>query len=164
MRHSLFPSWYGRAGVVLILTATSLLGDWVPSIHSSNRGSPSNWAIQFGHAAHAQTISNDELENYASAVLVIEPLRQAVYNEMRSVLGTQDTPSVACHRPDSIRSLDIEVRDIARNYCDRAIRIVERNNLTIQRFNAITQELNRAGQNSPIHNQIQRELIRLQQD
>jgi len=143
-----------------MLAAASLLGDWVPSLH----GSSGDWSIQWGHSAHAQTISDEELENYAGAVLVIEPLRQAVYDEMRSVLGTQATPSVACHRPNSIRNLDARVRQTARNYCDRAIRIVEQNNLTIQRFNAITQELNRAGQNSPIHNQIQRELIRLQQD
>lgn len=159
MRHFWFPVRYGRVGVVATLAAVSILGDWVPSLHGSAR-----WSVQFGHAAHAQAISDQELENYAGAVLVIEPLRQAVYDEIRSILGTQNMPSVACHRPNSIRNLDAEVQDIARNYCDRAIRIVERNNLTIQRFNAITQELNREDPDSPLHDQIRQELIRLQRN
>jgi hypothetical protein len=149
---------FRHVGLVLAVATTAVLIDAVPSIHLSSR------SLQWGHAAQAQTLSDRELRNYASAVLVIEPLRQSTFNEIRTLSGSNATNSIACHRPESISRLNPAVRQIAQSYCDRAIRIVEQNNLTIERFNAITQMLGQAGRDSELHQRLQNELMRLQQN
>lgn len=156
LRH--FPRPMSRlypTGLTLLLAASSVLFDLVPSIKT-------NLSLQWGHGAVAQTLSSAELENYASAVLVIEPLRQAAYEEIRSILGSNSVPSIACHRPETIDRLDSNIRSIARNYCDRAIRVVQQNDLSIERFNAITQMM--TDRDSPLYDQLQDTLLDLQQN
>jgi hypothetical protein len=127
--------------------------------------------ITWNQAAYAQTylaqnasdISGNELENYAEALLRIEPIRQSAYSEIRDTLGGNSVPAIDCHRPESLSRLSASIQNIARNYCNQAIDIVEENDLSIERFNEITIILNQAGSGSSVYDQVQDALIRLQQ-
>ncbi len=143
--------------VVLTLAVGGILADAIPNVSLSS-------GIQFGTEAYAQSsVSSNELTNYARSLLVIEPMRQQAYTEIQGIVGSGNVPSIACHRSDSVDSLPSSIKPIARNYCDRAIAVVEENNLTIQRFNEITVFLSQQGSNSDLHNRLEAELIRLQQ-
>lgn len=115
--------------VTLISTVGLLLGV------SHQTGVPS---LTFGSAAYAQDVSDQEVRSYARSVLAIEPIRLAAYNKIKQITGSQEVPVVACHRPSSLSNLPENIRDIAIDYCNQAIAIVERNDLTITRFNQIT--------------------------
>lgn len=94
--------------------------------------------VSVGRAVYAQDVSASEVQSYARSVLAIEPIRQAAYNKIKQITGSQDVPVVACHRPSSLSNLPENIRDIAIDYCNQAIAIVEQNDLTITRFNQIT--------------------------
>lgn len=116
--------------------------------------------VAIGNAAFAQeAISTADVQNYARSVLRIEPIRQSAYDEIKRITGA-DVPSIACHRPNSLDNLSRNIREIAVNYCNQSIQIVESNSLTIGRFNAITAAL----QSDPdLAARIQQALIRLQE-
>jgi hypothetical protein len=142
--------------LVGILSIMGLLSGVVPTLHSPLSGSS---LLSFSHAALAQSISDEDVENYARSLLAIEPIRQSAFAEIQRILGNSEVPAIACHRPNSLNNLNADIRQVAISYCNRAIQIVERNNLTISRFNAITTRL----QNDPnLMPRIQEELIRLQ--
>ncbi len=137
-----------------------LLAGWVPTLHLSQDGSA---AVTLDRAAYGQSvanISNEEIQSYARSVLAIEPIRQAAYDEIKRILGSGQVPPIACHRPNSLNNLSQNIRQIAVNYCNRATQIVERNNLTINRFNTITVTMQSNPSLAPV---IQREIMRLQQ-
>lgn len=140
--------------MVTALATAGILSGLVPALH------PQQPRLVWASAAFAQSISNEEVQNYARSLLTIEPIRQSAYNEIKRILGSDDVPPIACHRPNSLNNLSENIRGIAVNYCNRAIEIVEQNDLTIGRFNAITVDL----QGDPdLADRIQQEMIRLQQ-
>lgn len=108
--------------------------------------------------AAAQDLDAGTLRNYAQALLEIEPVRRNAYDQIRGQTGGQ-VPQIYCHQRDSLSQLNRPVRDIAVRYCEQSIAIVERNGLTIQEFNQITNALQ---QNEGLAGRIQQELIRLQ--
>jgi hypothetical protein len=110
-------------------------------------------------AQTASTFTAEEISNYARAVLGMEPRRQAAYDEIRGSVGNE-VPTVVCNQSRSINQLQPEVRAIAVNYCTQAKAIIESNDLTISRFNEITQQQQ---SNPQLKEQIQSELLRLQQ-
>jgi hypothetical protein len=115
--------------------------------------------LVFSSAAYAQAVSNNELANYARAVLVMEPVRQTAFNEIKKIIRSGNIPPIVCHRPQSLNALPRNARKIAVNYCNRSKEIVESNGLTINRFNAITVNL----QNDPnLKRRIHNELLRIQ--
>ena len=114
--------------------------------------------VIFSSAAYAQAISNTEVTNYARSVLVMEPVRQTAFTEIKKMISG-DIPPIVCHKPGSLNALPGNARKIAVNYCRRSQEIVESNGLTINRFNAITVNL----QNNPdLKRRIHNELIRIQ--
>ena len=116
-----------------------------------------------GGVAQAQTqqpFTTDEIQSYARAVLGMEPRRQAAYDEISSIVGS-NVPLVVCHQTRSINRLKQDVRAIAVNYCSQAKVIIESNALTISRFNEITLSQE---SNPQLKEQIQAELRRLQQN
>lgn len=142
------------------VSVMGLLAGWVPTLHRSSV----DVTLDFSTVAYAQAIaniSNDEVQSYARSVLAIEPIRQAAYDEIKRILGSGQVPPIACHRPNSLNNLNPNIRQIARNYCNRAIQIVERNNLTINRFNTITVTMQSNPELAPV---IQREIMRLQRN
>jgi hypothetical protein len=112
------------------LSALGLLAGAVPSVGLDG--------VRFERAAYAQAVSDQEIQSYARSVLAIEPVRLAAYNKIKQMTGSNEVPVVACHRPSSLSSLPDTIRDVAVEYCNQAIAIVESNNLTITRFNQIT--------------------------
>lgn len=133
--------------------ATVGLSGLVPDL--SGRSS----ALIFSSAAYAQAINDKEVTNYARAVLVMEPVRQTAFNEIKKMIGSREVPSIVCHKPQSLDALPGNARKIAVNYCNRSKDIVESNGLSIARFNAITVNL----QNDPnLKTRVHDELIRIQ--
>jgi len=134
------------------IACAGLLTGVVPGLSGQ---SPS---LVFGSAAQAQEISNEEIANYARAVLSIEPRRLQAVKEIKGMVGS--VPPVVCNETRNINRLRGDVRGVAVNYCDFAKKIIETNGLTVARFNAITlsQQADPA-----LKQRIQAELLRLQQ-
>lgn len=109
----------------------------------------------FSSPAYAQSVSNTEVTKYARAVLVMEPVRQTAFNEIKKMIRSGDIPPIVCHKPKSLNALPNNARKIAVNYCKRSKEIVESNGLTINRFNAITVNLqNDSNLKRRIHNEL----------
>lgn len=120
-------------------------------------------------AAIAQTsISNEEITQYARAVLEIDQYRNAAYTEIKDILLTVDMNiseiNVSCtdtqNLSDVPRSVRRSVREILTSYCNQSQDTVEENGLSPRRFNEIT-AAHEADQN--LFERIQQELLRLQQ-
>lgn len=139
-----------RSLVISVLSMAGVVVGLVPAIEHSAEHSTGGFTsgftgeltggltITFGSSAYAQTITDEEIANYAQSVLEIEPLRQSAYEQIKQITGSANVPPIACHRPNSLNELPSNIRQIAINYCNQAIEIVEQHDLTISRFNAIT--------------------------
>lgn len=153
-KHSISDYSFRATTQVLIASAiavVALLSGVAPTLSPQSPGF-------FSSAASAQVVSDDELQRYARSLLAIEPIRQSAQAEIRRILRVEDVPSIACHRP--LNRLPRNIRQIARNYCDQSLAIVDRNNLTIARFNTITVNL----QNDPnLASRVQAAIRQLQQ-
>lgn len=142
-----------RSVLIGALSAAGIVLGLVPTLQ------PTSFELSFSQAAYAQSVSDDEIVNYARSVLAIEPMRQSAFEQIKQITGSANVPAIECHRPSSLSSLPENIRDIAINYCNEAIAIVERNNLTISRFNAITV----AHQSDPaLSDRIQQAILQLQ--
>ncbi len=108
--------------------------------------------------AYAQDVRDEEVTDYAQAVLDMEPVRQKAYNEIKQIIG-KDPPAIVCDKPESLSALTGDARKIARSYCEESEAIVQKDSLTIGRFNTITKEV----QSDPsLKKRVQDELVRLQ--
>ena len=161
---SFLPTSYGTSATELsrreslirvILSMAWLLGvTAIISSCSSNSASETPSPI-----ATVTTVSVEEVENYAKAVLAIEQSRQAAYSEIQQIINEEQVPNFSCTQADTIYALPGNVRDIAVNYCERAKDIGETQGLTMTQFNAITVT---AQSDSELLKRIQNELVRLQ--
>lgn len=147
-------SW-SRWFAIGALSATGLLLGWVPEF------SPQTSAVSWSHAAQAQSFSDSELRNYARSVLAIETLRQSSFRQIQGLLGNQSVPSIRCDEPRSLNGLPQQARQIAVDYCDGSQDLVERNGLSIQRFNEITEA---QAQDAGLASRIQQILVDLQRN
>lgn len=126
--------------------------------------------LPFGpQAAIAQTdISNEEITQYARAVLAIDQYRTTAYTEIKDILLTVnmdiDEFDITCTDTQNLsnvpRSVRSEVREILTDYCNQSQSAVEENGLTARRFNEITEA---HIESQTIFERIQQELIRLQE-
>jgi hypothetical protein len=107
----------------------------------------------------AESVTAQEVENYAKAVIAIEPIRQEAYQEVQQNTNDQAVPDVSCTQPDSITALPNNLKKIAVNYCKQAKKIGEDQGLTMSRFNEITVT---AQTDAILQQRIQNELLRLQ--
>ena len=148
-----------RSLVISVLSTAGLMVGLVPAIEHSQGEFTGEFTVTFGSSAYAQTITDEEIANYAQSVLEIEPLRQSAYEQIKQITGSANVPPIACHRPNSLNELPSNIRQIAINYCNHAIEIVEQHDLTISRFNAITV----AHQDDPaLSDRIQQAILQLQ--
>lgn len=145
---------FSQSFVIGCLAAAGLASGWVPSL---SERSP---AQMFSTAAVAQAApSAAELKSYAQAVLAVEEVRQASYRDIKKIVGSNGIPAIACHKPQSLKGLPQGVRVIAVEYCNKSKKIVESNGLTIDKFNAITVNV----QSDPnLEKRVQAELLELQ--
>ncbi|MEM1310526.1 MAG: DUF4168 domain-containing protein [Cyanobacteria bacterium P01_D01_bin.71] len=121
-------------------------------------------------AAVAQTgISNEEITQYARAVLAIDQYRNTAYTEIKDILLTVEMDisdiNVSCTNTQDVsevpRSVRRDVREIITSYCNQSRKAVEDNDLSPRRFNEITQA---HGSDQTVFERIQQELLRLQQN
>jgi Domain of unknown function (DUF4168) len=141
-----------KALLVATLAAGSVLLGIVPTVSGA---SP---RLTFQTAAYAQEVSQQDAINYARAVLAMEPLRQAAYDDIKRIVGSGQVPNIICNQPSSFGSLPGNARQIAVNYCNRSRDIV-RENLPIDRFNQITERLQ---SDADLKRRIQNAMIELQ--
>ena len=110
-----------------------------------------------------QVVTREEVTKYAFSVLEIENLRTEVYREIKNEFQKRSpgvsVPPIICNEKSSVNTLPKNVKVIAVSYCNQAQEIIERNNLTVSRFNQITQ-LQR--KDRTWQEKIQAELIRIQ--
>lgn len=127
---------------MFVVSALSTVGLLLGIIPGLNPGVLSLDSLIWSQAANAQPaasqISDQEVQSYAKSVLAIEPIRKTAYKKIQEITGSDQVPVVACHRPSSLSELPENIRDIAIDYCNQAIAIVESNGLTITSFNQIT--------------------------
>lgn len=121
-------------------------------------------------AAIAQSdITNQEITQYATAVLQIDEYRNDAYTQIKDILLSVDMSineiNVSCSDPQNIssvpRSVRREVRQILTDYCNQSQEAVEAAGLSARRFNEITEA---HAEDPNVFERIQQELIRLQQD
>ena len=109
-------------------------------------------------------VTAEEITQYANSVLQIEKLRVGVYREIQNEFQKQTpggaVPPIICNEKSSVNTLPKNIQLIAVNYCNRAKKIIEGNNLTVSRFNVITQ-LQR--KDETWRERIKAELIRIQE-
>jgi hypothetical protein len=99
-------------------------------------------SLVFHPQAKAQNLpSSTELKNYADTLLKMEPLRQEAFEEIKRMIPNRRgaVPKIVCNDRNSITGLPNQARTIAVNFCQRYQRIVGENNMTIDRFNQITE-------------------------
>ncbi|MDZ7959146.1 MAG: DUF4168 domain-containing protein [Aulosira sp. DedQUE10] len=112
------------------------------------------------NAQTPQPVNSDQINNYAQAVLAMEPARQQAFDEIKKIVGGSEIPKIVCNDSKSISSLPKKAQDIAVNYCTRSQKIVEDNGLTIELFNKITVALQ---SDENLKRQIYNRLLILQQ-
>ena len=146
-------SWRSNFNKILLvasLATGSILFGIVPTVSGTSR-------LSFQTAAYAQ--SAEEVTNFARAVLAMEPLRQAAYDDIKRIIGSSQVPNINCSQPSSFSSLPGNARQIAVNYCNKSREFVRANRLTIERFNEIA---NQAQSNAELTRRIQNAMIELQ--
>lgn len=152
----LFQSYLNRIlsqALVISIATVCIFSCFIPDLS----GRSGNFIS--GSPAYAQAVSNTEVTKYARAVLVMEPVRQTAFNEIKKMIRSGDIPPIVCHKSKSLNALPDNARQVAINYCKRSKEIVESNGLTINRFNSITINLQN---DSNLKRRIHNELLRIQ--
>lgn len=106
-------------------------------------------------------VNPNELTSYARALLGMEPQRQQAFEEIKKIIGDKEVPKIVCNDTNSLNGLPSKARDIAVNYCKRSQKIVEDNDLTIDRFNKITIDIQN---NENLKRQLYNRLLLLQKN
>lgn len=146
-------SWRSNFNKILLvasLATGSILFGIVPTVSGTSR-------LSFQTAAYAQ--SAEEVTKFARAVLAMEPLRQAAYDDIKRIIGSSQVPNINCSQPSSFSSLPGNARQIAVNYCNKSRDFVRTSGLTIDRFNEIASQ---AQSNADLERRIQNAMIELQ--
>jgi hypothetical protein len=144
---------------LLIIRVVSTIG-WFAGVAAILTGCFSNPVSDSPNAIPTVSeVSSEELQNYAKAVLAIEPSRQAAYTEIQKLTNDEKVPDVTCTKADTIAPLPKNIQDIAVNYCNQSKKIGESQGLTMAQFNGITLT---AQSNPELRKRIQNELVRLQ--
>ena len=102
-------------------------------------------SLVFHPQARAQNLpSTAELQNYADTLLRMEPLRQEAFEKIKKIMPKHrgGVPTIACNDRNSINTLPNQARGVAVNFCQRYQSIVSENDMTIDRFNQITEIIN----------------------
>ena len=122
------PRWSWRTGVSLIAGALA----WLPLL--------ALWQV-----GYAQTFTDEEIGNYAAAVLAMEDMRIQTHSEISDLMTSEqidvtryDLRCLSANSLDLPRAVRSAVSYLLINYCNDAQQIVEETGLTVQLFNSIT--------------------------
>lgn len=122
----------------------------VPDAPTNNNSAPENSASR-----------QNPLTAYARSILEIEPLRTQAYEKiMAADSESSQPPAMVCNDRNTLAALRGDVKTTAIKYCQDAKAIAEKQGLTPEDFNKITQQL----ENDPqLKEAIKNELMKLQQ-
>ena len=87
------------------------------------------------------TVTPAEVQNYAKAILEIEPAREVALGRVQTLMDDGVAPIVTCSQPESLKELSTEVREAIVTFCNQARDIGASYGFTPARFNAITSNL-----------------------
>lgn len=121
-----------RSFTVSVISTVSLLSGLTPALNGQIPTLTSEVAV----AQTRPNLSDQEITNYARAVLALESRRHQVFNEIKKIVG--EVPRIVCDEPSSINALPGNAPQLAVSYCDQAKRIIRMKGLTVDRFNQIT--------------------------
>lgn len=149
-RHDSHPRHHWSVGIRISLFTLAL---WLPL--------PTLW-----QNGYAQNFTDEEIVNYATAVLAMEPSRRQAYAEIADLMSSAGLDvlryDLRCLSLDALelpRAVRRPVSYLLINYCNDAKEIVEETGLTVQTFNSIT--VNHQ-EDETLAEQIQSELSSLQ--
>jgi Domain of unknown function (DUF4168) len=97
---------------------------------------------------------------YAKALIKIERLRRNAFNEIKQKMAG-NVPQINCYESSSLDSLSPDIREIAKDYCDKSEQIVQENKLSIDDFNKITRAITGSSPNKALKQKIQTEMMRI---
>ncbi len=128
-----------RSAIVGLLTVMGICSGIIPEV------SRETFSLNYSISANAQSISDNELEKYARAVLKIEPFRKKAYQQVASLIGKRP-PEISCGSTN-YNSIDPkfrgQVQRIVSNFCQKSQSIIQSAGLNARRFNQITNQANR---------------------
>lgn len=134
--------WGTRTVLIGLLTTTS----WVAPLRL-HRPTLSVATVAFETApAYAQTVTDEEVRNYAESVLQMDDSRLTAYTQISDILTSQglDVTEYNFSCPNAQLLTDVprrvrsQVQSVLIDYCNAARIIVEENGLTVRQFNNIT--------------------------
>ncbi len=147
-------SFFSKSSIVATLAAMGVLAGAVPNFSVT-----SPHLISFGNVAFAKDFSSAEVTNYARIVMQMEPIRQAVFRDIETIIGSKPS-AIPCYQSRALNALPRDARELAVNYCGRYKELIESNPvINITSFNAIT----RQAQSDPdLKRRIQNAMIEIQ--
>ncbi len=122
--------------LITILTATGIITGIVPQL-SFKTGE-----LNFSRIVYAQNITDDQLKQYAQALVEIEKLRQPTFANLESMVGKEKASQLSCNQENTINQLPDNARGIVTSYCNQSEAIVKKYGLTNSQFNQITKSVN----------------------
>jgi len=153
-----------RSLFVVTLSTLGLMMGVVPRLSNPSLSSMFTRAVYAQESFTNGVVTPEEINKYALSVLQIENLRIGVYREIQNEFQERSpggsVPPIICNQKSSVNTLPQKVKVIAVNYCNKAKEIIEDNDLTVSRFNEITQIQRK---DETWREKIQTELIRIQQ-
>ena len=142
------------------LAAIGLMGGIIPevSLHASTFNNLQITATSSSTSAYAQQFTPEEITNYAKAGYQVELLRRQVYKEIKTIIN-QPPGDIACDQEETLEDLNPNVREITESFCSQTIDIVQRHNLTVDRYNELKTNYDRQ---ESFYKQVQGVLLNLQ--
>jgi Domain of unknown function (DUF4168) len=119
-------SYLSRSAIVGVLSTVGLLAGVVPQL-SGHSPMP-----MFSGSAYAQ---DDDAVRFARAAVAIEQRRVSVSDEVKKITGS--VPDIACNQPQRLNSFPPNVRSLIVDFCNFSRQTIEKNGLTVDRFNEI---------------------------
>lgn len=143
-----------------VLAAIALMGGVIPevSLQASTFNNLQITAASSSTNAYAQQFTPEEITNYAKAGYQVELLRRQVYKEIKTMIN-QPPGDIACDQEETLEDLNPNVREITERFCNQTIDIVQRNNLTVDRYNELKTNYDRQ---ESFYQQVQSVLLKLQ--
>ena len=114
--------------------------------------------ISFANRVLAQQFTPEETANYARAGFEVEMLRRQAYQEIKNIIN-EPPGDIVCDREETLASLDPRVKEITQNFCNQTLEIVQRNNLSVERYNQLKNDYEQQGE---FYQQVQNKLLELQ--
>lgn len=141
-----------------ILASFGIMLGLIPQISLKSAEIDPLMTISLSASAYGQEFTPAETESYAKAGYEVELLRREVYQEIKNLID-EPPPNIACDQRSTLDSLKPEVKNIANRYCTESRQIVQRHNLSINRFNELKTQYDRQDR---FYQQVQKVLLNLQ--